>query len=311
MSTFVAVPAGAGLRRPDSGARRQVDLPPGPPAGGPGRRPIPPLGPVHRRGRRAHRRRHPGLWRRGDNRIRWQRRRRRRIRPPQRAGRPGRRRELGDRYPSPGRVGHGDRWPHGAVRRCLDRPPTHGTRRRPAAVHGRKDRWASRRTTATARGPRRRIERNRLPPPGAECPGQRSRSPRRAGRRGADDGARGRADPAAHRGALGAVRRRHRDRRRLGDRPRLAASGPSIWRSRRPVPGRLLDRGRVRHPGERTDGGSRVRRPRPKWFPGRAATHGRRHRGRRRPTPSPTRPASSPDTVHCTPPTSAARKCRR
>ena len=187
----------------------------------------------------------------------------------------------------------------------------YGPRRRAAAVHGRKDRRASRRPAAAAGDPGRRAERDRLPPPGSERPGQGGRSPRWTGGRRGDDGARGRPDPAAHRRALAAVRRRHRDRRRLGHRPPLPAATLRPGRARRPVPGRLLARGRLRHPGQRVDGGSRLRRSRTKWLPGCSAAHGGRHRGRRRRPPHPHRPPHRPVRSAAAPPTSAGRKYRR
>ncbi len=261
----------------------------------------------------AHRRRHPGLRRRGDNRIRW--------RASSSTADPPASESRTPRSTSATRGPVSASWPGGprrsmASRCCTAMPrspagPWNASSSPLRSMGARIDGRHGGRLPPLV-GPRRRIARNRLPPPGAERPGQRSRSPRRAGRRGADDGARGRADPAAHRGAAWSCAA-PTSRPAPGSVTVRAVAAPALrsGRSRRPVPGRLLDRGGVHHPGERTDGGSRVRRPRTSRLPGRAAPHGRRHRGRRRGSRSPTRPASSPDTVRCTPPTSAARRCRR
>ena len=136
---------------PAAGAGRQVDLPPGHPAGRPGRGPIPPARacptastsatpwprspPAGRRSPRMT----TGV---GDH-------RRRRGRSA-RAGRGHRRRQLGHRHPAAGRVGGRPALADRPGRRRVDRPPAHGPGGRAAAGHGRLGRRPRRGPAAAA-----------------------------------------------------------------------------------------------------------------------------------------------------------------
>ena len=127
-----------------------------------------------------------------------------------------------------GRPGRADR----AGGRCLDRPPADGPDRRAAAGHGRPDRRAPGRPSAAAGRPRRGVARDRLPPPGAERPGERRRAPGRPGRRrGRPRSARTVPTRLHTEELLRALRSRPRRRRRVRDRAPVAPAIRSIWTS--------------------------------------------------------------------------------
>ena len=232
-------------------------------------------------------------------------------RPPARARRRHRRRQL--RAPASGC------WPAAApaspgspcCRRRVDRPPADGPGRRPAPRHGRPGRRPRRRPAPAARRPRRRAARHRL----RRCRWPAPRSSRRccwpaSAPSGDDDRARDRCRPGPtprRCWPLPAPTSRSATRATVTRAP-SALQPVRARRARRPVPGRLLGGGRLRHrPGSDVVVERRLRRPGPERLPRRArGAWARRSTSSRRDDQRGHHPR--PVRRRCTPPRSAATR---